>query len=271
MPFLQQETARLQTALQALAAQQAALTTQLTTQQQAVTAAQTQRTTAQSGVTQAQARVAPLQAAADAADAQVADAQQDLLDASEPPQGIPPATWRARLAALRKRLTLAQTAASAAHAKVTEAQQGVAQAQAQVQAADRQIAAATAAVQATQAAIATLQPRRQELQTGLTDLERINSEITRDPLNRAALQQVAAQLSARTATVEESHLVTRFELEDAEALLASSITRRNELMTLLANLATQIPEAEAQAAAAQEALTAAEAEVTTLLQDGPLG
>ena len=38
MPFLEQETARLQTALQALAAQRTTLTTQLTTQQQAVTA-----------------------------------------------------------------------------------------------------------------------------------------------------------------------------------------------------------------------------------------
>ncbi|MGC3976584.1 MAG: hypothetical protein QM771_19705 [Nitrospira sp.] len=154
---------------------------------------------------------------------------------------------------------------------MTEAQQGVTQAQAQVQAADRQIAAATAAVQATQAAIAALQPRRQELQAALSEIERMNAEITRDPMARATLQQVAAQLSARTATLEESHLVTRFELEDAEVLLAGSITRRNELTTLLANLATQIPEAQAQAAAAQEALAAAEAEVTALLQDGPLG
>jgi len=99
----------------------------------------------------------------------------------------------------------------------------------------------------------------------------MNAEITRDPMARTTLQQIAAQLSARTATLEESHLMTRFELEDAEALLANSITRRNELTTLLATMATQIPEAEAQAAAAQEALAAAEAEVTTLLQDGPLG
>ena len=88
-------------------------------------------------------------------------------------------------------------------------------------------------------------------------------------MDRAALQQVAAQLSARTATLEESHLVARFELEDAETLLANTITRRNELTTLLANLATQIPEAEAQAAAAQQALAAAEAEVTSLLEEGP--
>lgn len=168
-----------------------------------------------------------------------------------------------------EKLVQAKAAATAAHAKVAEAQQGVTQAQALVQAADRQVAAATATVQATQAAIAALQPRRQELQARLTEIERVNIEITRDPLVRAALQQVAAELSARTATLEESHLVARFELEDAETLLASLLTRRNELTTLLADLARQIPEAEAQAAAAQQALAAAEAEVTTVLQDGP--
>jgi chromosome segregation ATPase len=134
---------------------------------------------------------------------------------------------------------------------------------------DVQIAAAAAAVQATQAAIAALQPRRQQLQASLTEIEGMNAEITRDPLVRAALQQVAAQLSARTATLEESLQVTRFELEDAETLLAGLLNRRSELTTLLAGLATQIPEAEAQAAAAEQALAAAEAEVTTLLQDGP--
>lgn len=180
-----------------------------------------------------------------------------------------PATWRARLAALRKKLALAQTAATAAHAKVTEAQQGVAQAQAHVRASDVQVSAATAAVQATQAAIAALQPRRQELQTKFAEIERMNAELTRDPLARETLQQVAADLSARTATLEDTLLTTRFELEDAETLLASAITRRNELTTLLADLARQIPEAEAQQAAAQQALAAAEAEISTHLQDGP--
>ena len=202
-------------------------------------------------------------------DFQVAEAQQNVLDASEPPAGIPPAAWRARLAALQRKLAQAKTAATAAHAKVTDAQQGAAQAQAQVRAADAQIAAATAAVQATQAAIAAMHLRRQELNAKLTEIERMNVEITRDPMAREALQQVAAELSARTATLEDSLLTTRFELEDAETLLAGLLTRRNELTTLLAGLATQIPEAEAQMAAAQRALAEAEAEVTTLLQDGP--
>ena len=89
-----------------------------------------------------------LQAAADAADAQVAAAQQDVLDASEPPQGIPRHVESAPCRTAKKTRP-GKTAATAAHAKVTEAQQVVAQAQAQVQAADRQVAAATAAVQAT--------------------------------------------------------------------------------------------------------------------------
>ena len=91
-----------------------------------------------------------------------------------------------------------------------------------MQAADRQVAAATAAGQAT-AAIAAIEPRRQGIAKGLTEIERMNAEITRDPLDRAALQQ-AAQLSARTATLEDSHLVARFELEDAEVLLANLLT-----------------------------------------------
>jgi hypothetical protein len=46
MPYLQQDTTRLQTELQTLIAQQAPLNAQLATQQQAVTAAQAQRTNA---------------------------------------------------------------------------------------------------------------------------------------------------------------------------------------------------------------------------------
>lgn len=269
MPYLEQESTRLQMALQALAAQQATLTTQLTTQQQAVTAAQAQRSNAQNGVAQAQTRVPPLQAAAAAADAQVAEAQQDLLDATEPPQGIPPATWRTRLAALRKRLAEAKSAATAAHAKVTEAQQGVTQAEAQARAADGQVSAAIAAVQATQAAITALQPRREELHAALSESERVNAEITRDPLARETLQQVATELSVRTAALEDSHLAARFELEDAETLLAGLLIRRNELTALLVDLAGQIPEAEAQETASQQALAAAEQEVTSRLEEGP--
>ena len=133
MPYLKQDTIRLQTELQTLIAQQAPLNAQLATQQQAVTAAQAQRTGAQNGVAQAQARIPPLQAAAAAADANVAEIEQELRDAAEPPAGIPPVTWRVRLTALRKKLALAKTAATAAHAKVAEAQQGVVQAQAQRQ------------------------------------------------------------------------------------------------------------------------------------------
>ena len=183
---------------------------------------------AANAVAQAQARIPPLQAAAAAADAQVAEVEQELQDAAEPPAGIPPATWRVRLTALRKKLALAKTAATAAHAKVAEAQQGVTQAQAQVQAADRQVAAAAAAVQATQTAIAALQTRQRDVQQRLAVLDRWEADIARDPLTRPSLEQTAAELSAQVAKLEDAHLAARFELEDAEALLASltATTRR---------------------------------------------
>ena len=64
MPYLKQDTTRLQTELQALIAQQAPLNAQLAIQQQAVTAAQAQRTNAVNAVAQAQTRIPPLQTAA---------------------------------------------------------------------------------------------------------------------------------------------------------------------------------------------------------------
>ena len=269
MPYLKQDTARLQTDLQALLAQQASLNAQLATHEQAVTAAQAQRTGAQNGVAQAQARIPPLQAAAAAADAQVAEVEQDLLDAAEPPAGIPPASWRARLTALRKKLVLAKTAATAAHAKVTEAQQGVAQVQTQVQAAENQIAVAAGAVQATQTAIASLQTRQRDLEQRLAELDRWEADIARDPLIRPALEQTAADISAQVASLEDAHLAARFELEDAEALLANLTTRRDQLVVRLNAINQELPGVQAAQATAQQALANAEAEITTHLQDGP--
>ena len=269
MPYLQQDTTRLQTELQTLIAQQAPLNAQLATQQQAMTAAQAQRTNAVNAVAQAQARVPPLQAAAGAADRQVAEVELELQDAAEPPAGIPPVSWRVRLTALRKKLALAKTAATAAHAKVAEAQQGVTQAQAQVQAADRQVAAFSAVVQATQAAITALQTRQRDVQQQLAVLDRWEADIARDPLTRPSLERTAAELSAEAAKLEDAHLAARFELEDAVALLASLTARRDELTAKLNAVVAQLPEAQAQQAAAQQALAAADAEVATHLQDGP--
>ncbi len=269
MPYLKQETTRLQTDLQTLVAQQAPLNAQLATQQQAVTAAQAQRTNAVNAVAQAQTRIPPLQIAAAAADERVADLEQQIQDASEPPQGGPSNAWRLRLAALRRQLVQAKTAATAAHNSLNEAQRGVAQAQSEVQAAERQVAAATAAVQVTQAAITALQTRQRDLQQRLAELDRWEGEITRDPLVRPALEQTAAELSARVATLEDAHLTARFELEDAEELLATLTARRDDLITRLNAINTQLPAAQAQLLEAQRDLASAEERVTTLLQDGP--
>lgn len=269
MPYLKQETTRLQTDLQALIAQEAPLNAQLATQQQAVTAAQAQRTNALNAVAQAQTRIPPLQAAASAADARVAGLEQEIRDASEPPQGGASNAWRLRLAALRRQLVQAKTAATAAHNSLNEAQRAVAQAQAQMQAVERQVAAATAAVQVTQSAITALQTRQHDVQTQLAELARWEEEIARDPLVRPTLEQTAAELSARVASLEEAHLTARFELEDAEALLADLTARRNDLVIRLNTINAQLPDAQTQQAAAQQALATAEAEVTTHLQDGP--
>ncbi len=269
MLYLKQEATRLQSELQALVAQQAPLDAQLATQQQAVTADQAQRTNAVNAVAQAQARIPPLQAASTAADAHVADVEQEIQDVSEPPQEGPTPAWRTRLTALKRTLVQAKAAATTARTSLTEAQRAVAQAQAQVQAAESQVAVAAAAVQATQAAIGSLQTLRRDLQQRLAELDRWEEEITRDPLVRPALEQTAAELSARVAGLEDAHLTTRFELEDAEALLATLMSRRDDLVTQLNAITAQLPDAQAQAAAAQQALATAEAEVTAHLQDGP--
>lgn len=269
MPYLKHDTTRLQQERHALSAQQAPLTAQLATQQQAVTAAQAQRTSAVNAVAQAQAGLAPLRTAAAAADAHVADLEQDIQDASEPPQGGPTSAWKQRLAALQRQLTQAQAAAEAAHNRLDAAQQSVLQAQAQVQAADRQVAAAAAAVQATQTIIAGLQTRQRETEQRLAEIDRWETDIARDPLVRPSLEQTASELSARVAALEETLLTTRFELEDAETLLARLTARREQVAGRLTTLTSQLPGAEAELATAQQAAAAAEEQVTTHLQDGP--
>ena len=80
MPYLKQDTTRLQTELQTLIAQQAPLNAQLATQQPAVTAAQAPRTNAAIAVALAQAPIPPLQDAAAAADDKEVDMEEERRD-----------------------------------------------------------------------------------------------------------------------------------------------------------------------------------------------
>ena len=101
MPFLEQETARLKRPCRPLAAQRTTLTTMA---HHPAAGGDGGANSAHHGTERRDpgpdARGA-LGTAADAADAQVAEAQQDVLDASEPPQGIPRHV-EVRLAALQK-------------------------------------------------------------------------------------------------------------------------------------------------------------------------
>jgi chromosome segregation ATPase len=107
------------------------------------------------------------------------------------------------------------------------------------------------------------------LEQRLAELDRWEADIARDPLIRPALEQTAADISAQVASLEDAHLAARFELEDAEALLANLTTRRDQLVVRLNAINQELPGAQAAQATAQQALANAEAEITTHLQDGP--
>lgn len=280
MPFLEQEKTRLQAEVQALAAQITTLTAQLNTQQQAVAAAQAQVNTAQARVTDAQAPIPALAASAAATDGNVTDLNNQIGDhaANEPdrilelPRPHPNPAWRTwkremdRLTALRDQ---AEADATAAHTRLNDAQGAVSQAQAEVQAAQSQSAAAAMAVQAAQTAMTAVQGRQHDAQQRLDDLERWRTEIARDPLDRPALEQAAAELTGRTAALEEAHTIARFQNEDAEEHLATLLARRDELVPLLNDVNGRLPGAQTERQAAQAALRAAARRIETHLRQGP--
>lgn len=280
MPYLEQEKTRLQSEVQVQAALIAGLTPQLNTQQQAVAAAQARVNAAQAKVTDAQAPVPALAASAAAADATLRDLNNQIGDhtANEPDQilEIPrphpnPAwrTWKKELDRLTGLRAQAQTDAAAADTRLSNAQAVVAQAQAELQAAQSQAAAAAAAVQATQTAMAAAQDRQNTAQQLLGELDRWNTEIARDPLNRSALEPAAAELTARTAALEDAYATARLQNEDAEQALAALVARRDQLVPMLNDVNGQLPAAQSERQAAQAALTAAARRIETHLKIGP--
>ncbi|MEO8338325.1 MAG: hypothetical protein ABI604_01245 [Nitrospirota bacterium] len=271
MPYLEQERAQLQEELQAAVAEQSALTAKLDTQHQTVIAGQAQVSSAQTQLAQRQAAVPPLQTAANEADNRVADLDQQILDASEPEQGIPPVEWRRRLTALKQQRGQAQAAASAAHARLSAGQAAVPQAQAAVQAAERQVRDASAVVVGTQTAITAVQARQEAIQQQIANVAKVNAEIDRDPINRQTVEQLAAELSVRVFELEDAHIQARLEQEDAEERLSGLIAQRDELTQRIADVTTRLPEAHARLEAALRELAQAEANVTAALEEGPLG
>lgn len=281
MPYLEQERARIQAKLQAAAAEQSALTTQLSTQQQAVTAAQTQVSAAQTQLAQQQAAVPPLQASAGVAERHVADIDRQIeAHVSNEPErtievdGRPPRpnpawrTWNQHMQRLSTQRTQAQTSASAAHNRLQAAQLAVSQAQAGVQASERQVSEAQATVAGTQTAIAGVQARQQAIQQQIDGIAKVTTEIDRDPITRPTVEQLAAELSARVFELEDAHIQARLEQEDAEEHLRNLIIRRNDLTQRTADVTVKLSDAKARLATVQQQFDVADAKLTVELEAG---
>jgi hypothetical protein len=146
----------------------------------------------------------------------------------------------------------------------------VSQAAAEKQAADRQVADAMLAVQTTQSAIAAARQRQDGWQVQSAGLDRWNDEIARDPLVRATLEQVAADVSARAAVLEEAHDVARVQHEIAEETLAALSARRDQLTPALNQVNAQLSAASQELQAARQALGSAHARIQTHRRRGPL-
>jgi hypothetical protein len=281
--FFQNEKLRLRAEVQAAEAQITGLTAQLQTQQQAVSAAQAQVTAAQARVSAAQALIPPLQAAATEADENIvqADAAIEAHAANEPDRlievdGRPPRpnpawrTWQTQMARLTQGREQLGAASAAAHRRLSDGVNQVSQAAAEKSAADRQVADALLAVQTTQPAIAAARQRQEAAQAESAGLDRWNDEIARDPLVRTALEQVAADVSARAAVLQDAHDVARVQHEIAEETHAALIARRDQLTPALNQVNAQLPAASQELQAARQALGSANGRIQTHRRRGPL-
>ena len=283
MPSLEKEKSRLLAERQAAAAEVARLTAQRTAQEQQVVAAEGEVAAAKARVAEAQTQIPPLEAADAAATRRLAevDRQINAHAAEEPEPSIeipnkPPRpnpawrVWKKAMDALSQQRPQAVAGLEGARARLNEGRAALSRAEAEAQAAERKAAEARAGVEATRLAIAEATQRQGAIEKRLADLERINKEIARDPLNRKILEQVASDLSERVALLEEAFAAARIENEDAEQNLASLTARRDQLTPALSGVNAQIPAAQAELQAAQAALTGAARRIETRLRKGPL-
>jgi chromosome segregation ATPase len=267
MALLEQEKIKLQAAVDAAAAQVSA-------QQQALSAAQASLSAAQAHVADAQSQVPPLQAAAAAADGRAADSDVRLaahqadqpeptieVDGGKPRPNPAWRVWKRQLDQLIVQRNQARADATAAHVALSNGQGAVAQAQIEAQSAERQVGETTVALQAAQAALKAARQR-------MAALERWRTEIARDSLDRTALQQVAAELSARAIALQESLTLARFDHEDAQTNLALLLERQTRLTATLADVNSRLPGAQTEVQAAQAAADAASAELFDFLAAG---
>ena len=144
---------------------------------------------------------------------------------------------------------------------MSAAQRAVLQGQVEVQAAQSQVSETMAALQVARSAFAAAQQR-------LAELERWKTEIARDPLDRSALEQVAAELSAKTVALEESLAISKFQKEEIEQNLAALVGQRDLLASTNHTIDGQLPSAQTELQAAQAAFDAASAELFGFLDTG---
>ena len=283
MAFLQNEKARFQAEVQAAGAQITSLTTQLQTQQQAVVAAQDRVSAAQARIADAQSKIPALEAAAASANQRAEAAAQavEVHAANEPDRvfdvdGRPPRpnpawrTWKTQMDRLTQQLSAAQSEAGAAQGRLNDGRNAVSLAITERQAAERQVTDANNAVAATQQAISAARERQNTAQAQVATLDRWNEEIARDPLARQPLEQIAAELSGRSAAQEEAFAVARVQREIAEETQARLIARRDQLTPTLNQVNGQLPGASEELRLARLALTSATRNIQNLRRRGPL-
>ena len=269
MPYLQQEQIRAQAEILAADAAVTSLTTQVDTLRQALVAAQARVVAARNAVTTLQSQRPALDAAVLAADRAVIDLDRRISEheANEPPQvigGVEPIVrpdvegpltrpvrpnpawkvWKRQHGVLIQQRTQVQEEANGAHARLNELNARVAQGQAGVQAADAQVAQGEASLEQVNQSLVAARDRASLPRQKLNDLMRFSEEIDREPMDRKALEQVAAILSTRVMELEDALAIAQAVSAQADATLSSLLRRRDELVNGLATVTSQLPGAE---------------------------
>jgi chromosome segregation ATPase len=282
MPYLQNERARADNAVQWADRALSNLTAQVPIQQQAIANVQAQASAARDALAGLQAQLPALQASAASADRGLADAEAALREhaAAEPDQFIerpnkPPIpnpawrVWNSRHIALTEDHDRAAASASAAHDRLNNMNNSIAAGQGAVQAADLQVTQANAAMTQLNQAIDAARDRSLSAHRQLDDIDRSNAEIDRDPMDRKALETTADGLSEQVLELEGTLDGAQISSESAEATLASLVTLRDQLAAALVPIAAQLPGVNAEVNAAEAAVNDLATQLDDHIAGGP--
>jgi chromosome segregation ATPase len=294
MPYLQQEQTWAQAEIQAADAVVTSLTTQVDIQRQALVSAQAQVDVARNALMALQSQRPALDAAVSAADRAVIDLNRRISEheANEPPQvigGVDPIVgplvvgpltrpvrpnpawkvWKRQQGELIQQRNQAQVEANGAHARLNELNARVTQAQAGVQAAEARVAQEEARLEQVNQSLVVARDRASAARQKLNDLVHFGEEIDREPMDRKALEQVAAILSARAMELEDALAVARALSAQADATLSSLLRRRDELVNGLAAVTSQLPGAETAVQAADVVAVDRLSELQAQIEGGP--